>query len=269
MRLLIAFILVISTGVYAQPPKLFSIDKLDSIDFKKFIAEKKVIVVGEMHGTTEVPLFVLQLIRQLRAIENNLTVGLEIPINHQTDVDEFMKTGDFDKLLKLDYFKYPDGRSSVAMGQLIQGLRSIKKLNIICFDIETSLGRGVNRDSLMGINLSKGYKEGKMVILTGNLHANLQAGYWRPNFKSAIFHFNRINRFDDKLISLNTYFGAGTIWNCMQDGCKERDAGSASILRETYGLLNFIGIYHQQEHPSGYSGFVYFDKVTASKPLVN
>lgn len=269
MRLIFVFILLVSTAVYAQPPKLFEINKLDSIDFKKFIAEKKVIFVGEMHGTTEVPLFVLQLIQQLQEDEKNLTMGLEIPINHQRDIDEFMKTGDFDKLLKLDYFKYPDGRTSVAMGQLIKGLRSIKRLKVICFDIETSLGREVNRDSLMGINLSNGYREGKLIILTGNLHANLQAGYWRPNFKSAIFHFNRINRFDDKLISLNTYFGSGTIWNCMQNECKERDVFSASILKETYGLTNFLGIYQQAEHSSGYSGFVYFDKVTASKPLVN
>jgi len=107
-----------------------------------------------------------------------------------------------------------------------------------------------------------------MVILTGNLHANLKQGYWRPNFKSAAFHFNRINKFGDKLVALNTYFGSGTIWNCMQDGCRERDVGSDSVLKQKYGLLNFISIY-DVIHTSGYGGFIYIDKVTASKPLVN
>jgi hypothetical protein len=197
-----------------------------------------------------------------------VTVGLEIPINHQGDMDDYLKTGDFDKLLTLDYFKYPDGRTSVAMGQLLKGLRDIKNVSVICFDIDTGLGDGVNRDSLMGLNLSKTYKAGQMVILTGNLHANLKQGYWRPNFKSAVFYFNRIKNFDNKLISLNTYFGSGTTWNCMQDGCKERDAGSNSNLKQKDGPANFIGIY-DGVHPSGYSGFVYFDNVTASRPLVN
>jgi hypothetical protein len=268
MKTVLAFILIILASTAWGQTRLFDVNKLDSINFKKFIADKKIIVVGEMHGTTEVPLFVLQLVRQLQKDQNKLTVGLEIPINHQGDIDEFMKTGDFNKLLKLDYFKYPDGRTSVAMGQLTKGLRDIKGLRVICFDIDTSLGPVVNRDSLMGVNLSKSYTSGQMVLLTGNLHANLKDGYWRPNFKSAIFHFNRIKKFDDKLVSLNTYFGSGTIWNCMQDGCKEREAGSNSSLKQKYGLTNFIGIY-EGVHPSGYSGFVYFDTVTASKPLVN
>jgi len=83
-----------------------------------------------MHGTTEVPLFVLQLIRQLQENQRKLTVGLAFPINHQRDIDDYLKTGDFDKLLTLDYFKYPDGRKSVAMGQLINGLRDIKDLSV-------------------------------------------------------------------------------------------------------------------------------------------
>jgi hypothetical protein len=221
-----------------------------------------------MHGTTEVPLFVLQLIQQLTKAQRTVTVGLEIPINYQKDIDNFMKKGDFDKLLNLDHFKYPDGRTSIAMGRLIKGLREIKRVKVICFDIDSRLGSGVNRDSLMGVNLSRNYKSGQMVVLTGNLHANLKEGYWRPNFKSATYHFKKIKNLDNQLISLNTYFGSGTIWNCMRDGCKERDAGSGSNFKDEYGLTNFIGIY-EGVHPSGYSGFIYFDEVTASKPMVN
>jgi hypothetical protein len=262
--LLLATVLLTST-VYGQT-KYFDTNKLDSVNLVNFLADKEVIVIGEMHGTTEVPLFVLELVRQLQVSQRKLTVGLEIPINHQKDIDKFLETGNFSKLLKLDYFRHPDGRTSVAMGQLIRGIREIKGLKVICFDIESGAGPEVNRDSLMGVNLSKSYKGEQMVILTGNLHANLKHGYWRPNFKSAVFYFNNINKFDNKLISLNTYFGSGTIWICMQDGCKERDAGSNSNLKQT-GLTNFLAIY-EGVHPSGYSGYAYFDTVTASKPLV-
>jgi hypothetical protein len=266
MRIFTILTILIAPTVYGQK-KVFDLSKLDSINFKKYIVDKKVIVVGEMHGTTEVPLFVLQLVRQLKEKGKSLTVGLEIESNYQKDINAFLKRGDFNKLLKLDYFKFPDGRTSLAMGELIKGLREIKGIRVVCFDIASGLGTGVNRDSLMGVNLSKNYDNGKMIILTGNLHANLKEGYWRPNFKSAVYHFNKRENFGDKLISLNTYFGGGTIWNCMQDGCKERAAGSNSNLKQNYGLLNFIEIY-DGIHPSGYSGFIYLDKVTASKPLV-
>jgi hypothetical protein len=267
MRLLTVLILLTSTA-FGQI-KLFDLENADTTKFRNFLADKRVIVVGEMHGTTEVPAFVLKLIRQLSQKDTTISVGLEIPTNYQTDIDNFLSTGDFDKLLTLEYFKYPDGRSSVSMRELITGLRKINKLNVVCFDLDTGHGSGVNRDSLMGVNLSKNYKREQMIILTGNLHANLKEGYWRPNFKSAIFHFNKISRLGDKLISLNTYYAGGTIWNCMQDGCKERDAGSnGGNLKQRYGLTNFVGIY-DDVHPSGYSGFVYFDKVTASKPMVD
>jgi len=266
MKIVAILTLLISPAVYGQT-KVFELSKLDSIDFKTFIADKNVIVVGEMHGTTEVPLVVLQLIRQLGKEEKSLTVGLEIESNYQKDIDNFLKHGDFNKLLTSDYFKVPDGRTSLAMGELIKGLRRIEGIKVVCFDIASGPGTEVNRDSLMGVNLSKNYDHGKMIILTGNLHANLKEGYWQPNFKSAIYHFNKIENPGDKLISLNTYFGGGTIWNCMQDGCKEREANSNSYLKQNYGLLNFIEIYDNVD-PSGYSGFIYLDTVTASKPLV-
>lgn len=248
--------------------KIYDLNKLDSVNFKDFISNKKVIVIGEMHGTAEVPWFVLQLIQRLSKTQKTVTVGLEIPINYQSDIEDFIRNGNFEKLLTLDHFKYPDGRTSIAMGQLIKGLRSLKNVKVICFDIASTSPAGMNRDSLMGINLSRSYNTEQMVILTGNLHANLKEGYWKPNFKSATYYFNKMNNLNDQLISLNTYFGSGTIWNCMQDGCKERDVWSDSYLKDKYGLKNFIGIY-DGVHPSGYSGFIYLNDVTASKPMVN
>jgi hypothetical protein len=268
MRLILLFYFLLSFIANGQTT-IYDLNKLDSPDFKNFIADKKVIVVGEMHGTAEVPLFVLQLIKQLKETQRKLTIGIEIPINYQKDIDDFMKNGDFEKLKNLDHFKYPDGRTSKAMEQLLKGLREIKRVNVICFDIDTNSDSGVNRDSLMALNLTTSYKGGQMVVLTGNLHANLKEGYWRPGFKSATFYFNDNKKFNDQLISLNTYYAGGTIWNCMQDGCKERDAGTnGGDLKSKYGLTNFIGIY-EGVNPSGYSGFIYWDKVTASKPMVN
>jgi hypothetical protein len=247
--------------------KFFDLDKLDSVDFRSFMGNKKVLVVGEMHGTVEVPGMVLKLIQQLHKDHQPVTVGLEIPSDHQQAVETFLKKGDFAELLKLAYFQYPDGRTSVAMGQLIQGLRDLKDIRVICFDADSRLKPSVNRDSVMGVNLSTGYRDGYLVLLTGNLHANLKEGYWRPNFKSAVYHFNKSRKLEGQLLSLNTYFGSGTIWNCMQDGCREREAQDNSSMKTGIKYRNFIAVF-DAALAGGYHGVMYIDRVTASPPLV-
>lgn len=258
-------VLLLCALTSAAQMKTFNLNDLKEKSFTEFLSGKKVIVIGEMHGTTEVPMFVLNLVQQLHTKANPVTVGLEIESNYQKELDVFMKDGDFNKLIAIDYFKTPDGRTSVAMGELIKGLRELKGIQVRCFDIPAGTDESLDRDSLMSINLNSAYHhDGQMIILTGNLHANLKEGYWRANFKSAVFRFNTMNSFGDKLISLNTYFGGGTIWNCMRDGCKERDVHSNSELQK-YGT-KYIGVY--KEVFNGYSGLIYFDKVTASKPLI-
>jgi malate/lactate dehydrogenase len=58
MRIILLFPILLSLIANGQT-KIFDLNKLDSVNFTNFISDKKVIVVGEMHGTTEVPLFVL------------------------------------------------------------------------------------------------------------------------------------------------------------------------------------------------------------------
>ena len=187
--------------------KLFDLNKLENGELKDFFLQKKIIVIGEMHGTMEVPHFVLQLVRLLAEEYKPFEVALEINSNHQNEIDDFMKNGNFDELIELDYFKVKDGRSSIAMGELLKGLRNIKGIRIICFDIESTLGNVTYRDSLMAVNLFNHYNGGQLIIFTGNLHALQQEVSWRPGFKSAIIHFDQMMNSGDKLISLNACFG--------------------------------------------------------------
>ena len=262
MKSVTFILLIVYTTTHAQ----LTTYELTSVDFHNFLASKKIIAIGEMHGTREVPLFVLKLAQQLEKENKPLTVALEIGSNYQQVMDEFITNGDFEKLTQLDDFTYPDGRSSIAMGELIKGLREIRTLKILCFDIPAGTSPSLNRDSLMAVNLIKNYQGEQMIILTGNLHANLKEGYWKPGFKSAVFYLNEIAQINDQLLSLNTCFGGGTIWNCMQDGCHEREAPSNAELKQ-HAATNYMGVY-AKAHPSGYSGYIYFDNVTASRPLV-
>jgi hypothetical protein len=262
---IIAVLNFLIIAIVAQSQR-FELSSLNGKDFKSFISNKRVLVVGEMHGTTEVPAFVLQLAGLWRETEQNLVVALEIEKNYQNNVDEFLKSGDFDQLVKIDYFKTPDGRTSVAMGELIKGLRKLG-VKIVCFDTPSgSANTGFVRDSLMAVSLASHLSQGPMIILTGNLHANLNEGYWRPHFKSAIYHLKKTSNLNEQLLSINTFFGEGTIWNCMNDGCKEREVNSNSDIGKRAGMKEFVIFFKDESF--GYDGYVYFDHVLASKPLV-
>jgi len=240
----------------------FNLDDVDQSDFRNFLSQKKVVVVGELHGTREIPAFVLQIIKIMQEKEKDLTIGFEIERNMQPLMDDFIKTGDLSKFIEHDYFKTQDGRTSEAMGSLFVEVRRIPGIRIICFDV-TSTTSSFERDSLMGINLAELFTSGKMVILTGNLHASLQAGFWKPNFKSATYYFKKLRNLGSDMVSLNSYFGSGTLWNCTQEGCGERAAYSDPGI-EKGGLRRFVSI---NNNDAAFDGYVYFEQVTASRPM--
>lgn len=238
----------------------FDLNNPDQRDFKDFLLSKRVVVVGEMHGTSEVPQFLLSVVRLMAEEDRALTVGFEIDRDLQPIMDEFKKTGDLNTLIQNDYFKVQDGRTSEAMGKLFQEIRNVPGVRIICFDATATTP--FVRDSLMGINLAELFTTDRMVILTGNLHASLEDGFWKPNFRSAVYHFKRLRNFGDDLLSLNVYMAKGTMWNCMQDGCKERPVYANPNTEKRAG--RFVSINNLS---TAYSGVVYFDMVTASPPM--
>lgn len=261
MKWLLVVFITLCFPVAAQEQR-FNLEKADQSTFREFLAQKKVIIIGEMHGTKEVPAFVLQVIRLMKENEKNLTVGFEIDRDMQPDMDAFMETGNLGKFIQHDYFKTQDGRTSEAMGDLFVALQKIPGIHMVCFD-DHSPTTPFMRDSLMGINLAELFTCEKMVILTGNLHASLQKGFWKPNFKSATYYFKRIRNLGDELVSLNSYMGSGTFWNCTQEGCGEHPAYSDPGI-EKKGLKQFVSI---NEDDAAYNGYVYFENVSASLPM--
>lgn len=262
---IVALVCVIANFGFCQN-KCYDIKKLDSEDFKNLLKKKSVLIVGEIHGTCEVPNLTLQLAKKMSGNDSKLTIALEINKNYQKDIDEYLKTGDFDKLISIEYFRFKDGRTSIAMGQLIKKLKRLRNIKIVCFDVNSNSAIEINRDSLMAINLIEHLIYGKLLVLTGNIHANLKEGFWKKDFKSATYYLSQVVN-KNQLVTLNTYFGGGTVWNCIDNQCKEREAYINLGIKEKYGFKNFICFY-DTVHNSGYNGFIYFDKVTASKPLI-
>jgi hypothetical protein len=87
------------------------------------------VLLGEIHGTAEVPLFVGRLACQATAKGLRVRVGLEIPQEEQARIDAFLSATDADaakqSLLQGPFWTrdMQDGRSSEAMLALLTRLR--------------------------------------------------------------------------------------------------------------------------------------------------
>ena len=156
----------------------------------------RVIIVGETHGTNEIPLFVSRLACSL-ALENRpLMVGLEMSVDEQIPILDYLKSsGTADDKIKLTSGKFwhsnmPDGRSSEAILKLIESIRLMREAhkNILLFAMdagdkdepiqltESEIFWPGWRDSVMALNIEtrlRQYPSYTALILVGNYHSEM------------------------------------------------------------------------------------------------
>ncbi len=138
------------------------------------------IIVGEIHGTQEVPELFGTLV--CRAANKGFTVkvGLEFPETEQPIAQAVFRAADeeqAEQVLRSSAFfqrSYQDGRSSEAMAKLILKLRALRKagrdVHAYCFDPVDS----GERDWEMAERIASERKkapQSAFFVLTGNLHA--------------------------------------------------------------------------------------------------
>jgi hypothetical protein len=240
---------------------------------------KKLILVGEIHGTNEMPASALQFINAIN-FGQRILVGVEFPADIQAEVSHFMKTGDVTPLKKTAFFTdsfYHSGRGSQAMMAFLDSLRRNENVEVFCFDVPDNY-KGTTRDTDMASNiLQKLTAEGnpQTVIFTGNIHSRLTNGVsWNPHLKTMGAEILRLsNGFYDFNNSDNLLFrmNEGSSWTCMTD-----DTGK--IKCETYfwkpanrdyaTAVNFD--YYFLREPAtedGHRNTFFIRKVSASLPF--
>jgi hypothetical protein len=177
------------------------------------------LLLGEVHGTREVPAFVGALAHTVTE-KLGVSLALEIPRQEQERIDAFMASAGTERdraaLLQGDFWKLRDGRSSLAMLDLIEHLRRLSresgKVRLIAIDDE---GNALSPDEQMAENVLRhrhARKSDVMIVLTGNLHSRIEEGNpWDTDFRSMGWHLaqERI-----PLVSLEARYATGTAWNC-------------------------------------------------------
>ena len=119
------------------------------------ISQVKVVLLGEIHGTQEIPRFAGDTVCGFVKRGQPIILALEIPRNEQPRIDAYVESsGDAAARLALvdaDFWrKTPDGRATVAMAHLIERVRSLKSAGATASIVAMDNGWGAARHARRG-----------------------------------------------------------------------------------------------------------------------
>jgi hypothetical protein len=261
---LILLTIFVVTGLYCQNPE--DAIKKTAIEIKDItlpnqnlygaLKDYRFICLGEMHGTKEPAEFIICLTRTFIANKQRVVIGLEIP---EALMEQFRKQQDSIGLTKTEFFsgKTSDGRASEAWFRAINECNKLG-VNFCFFD-----NSDYDRDFGMYEKLIKCYQSDNTAIiltLTGNVHNRIV-----PFNGSKTMGCHLIDRFDNKICSINHIYNRGTMFNRTSEGLDvhtvEPTNGifSTSTNFDNYYIANIFNI-------TEYSGFFFTKTMSASLP---
>ncbi|MED5595505.1 hypothetical protein [Janthinobacterium sp. P210006] len=176
------------------------------------------IFVGEIHGTVHSPRIFYYLVESLSMQKRNIAVALEIPKSEEVILNNFIHVNEKEarnireSMLEREFWKPAsgiyDGRSSIAMLDLIDSLRSLSLLEdvdikILCFSDATEEKMANNLISKLAEH--PGYR---LLVLTGNIHAMYNNPFDKLN-KTIPSYFPK-----DKTFSIDIRANSGSAWIC-------------------------------------------------------
>jgi len=171
------------------------------ISFKGFIKILKkydLIVLGELHGTKEIPELMKKIIESL--LDEVSLIFLEIPMHQQRYLDTYLISEQESSLYEIPFFEHPskDGRGSKEYLLLIQFLKKMEKKKIFCIDPE----KPFHRDYTMYQNIIKNMGNSKGIFISGNVHACKQPLEMQGKlFKPCAYYLKRILK--QRMVSVN------------------------------------------------------------------
>ncbi len=259
---------VIFSGVAAAAPVCEPTTKINAEKINE-----RIIVVGELHGTNEMPAFVSSLACAFLRTGKPLLLGLEVPTDRQPAINEYMESqgspADRKKLVDSAVGKLDDGRSSHAMLALIESMRKLRQAGaqvaVMGFDISVGdlptplypnepIWKG-GRNMAMARNIesrARVYPDHIILNLVGGAHAGRRKGRdWDSEYESMGYLLSQ--RFAVHIIGLAS--AGGTFWGC----AKPDSAGQLKCMTRATEAVGDNG--------EGYDAWVSIGTVSASIPM--
>lgn len=178
--------------------------------------ECDVLLIGELHGTQEVPRLVFGLLDSLAA-RGYGGLGLEIPEGERDRLESWARD---ERDTPPNFFTHPspDGRANAEVLKLVRSAVQVKQWRILCFDqgFSRSSFQWTARDEQMAHNCLTQRRtlcpQGKVLVICGSLHARLRANTYPNLFPSFA---RRLQMFDPDLRvgAVQVGFWSGAFFN--------------------------------------------------------
>ncbi|MEM7146840.1 MAG: hypothetical protein AAF591_17040 [Verrucomicrobiota bacterium] len=236
------------------------------------------VLIGELHGTWEIPLVVASLARM--AMHDGLTtvVCVELAASEQSSLDAFLNSDGgadaTDALFRGPHWQHQDGRASVGMFGMLELMRRLRAgggdIRVVAMDaslLSAGEGEGMaelanQRDREMGRNViraRKDFPDALILALAGNVHANIKKGApWDEGYAPMGWH---VHEALPQVIGLNIETAGGESWGTRAEG-----TGVSSVRGEDRGDHPFVEMHVNAD--TGYHGRLYVGRITAAKPVL-
>ncbi|MDY7227086.1 hypothetical protein [Hyalangium rubrum] len=241
------------------------------------VQEGRVMLLGEMHGTQEVPRFVAQSVCQTASSGTPVTVGLELPAENQQRVATFLRSAGTDddwlKLMEAPFWRspFPDGRGSEGMANLLDQLRRLRAqgLDVDVFVFDHPKQQGQAREEAMAATVLSFVRQSPrrfFLVLSGNIHPRTAPGLpWDAKYRPMGMFLSEQH---EKLVALDMAYNSGTAWICAVGAKGEQlECGVKEAKGKDNGDRFFVHLWGGPNE-EGYHGVFYVGPVTASLPVV-
>lgn len=220
------------------------------------------LLLGEIHGTVEVPELVGDLVCAAAARDLPVLLGLEIPEFEQSSLRRFVYGEINECELTAGRFwtrPFQDGRSSTAMADLLTRARDLRSrgasIEILAFD---SWDDPNHRDRSMAESVLRELRTRKhhvAIILAGNLHTpTAGAGDGDGDPPMGVY----VRRTHADTLSVRIDFAGGSAWICTET-CGPQPLGAEGAEGRTLVL-------HDGPDASGVDGVIHIGAATAAPP---
>jgi hypothetical protein len=228
----------------------------------------KFLIIGEVHGTNEVPALFLDLVCQTSA-QRRVTVAIEQPSSNQPFIDAYLNSNGGNAaeraFMRAPMWNEPlkDGKSSQAYFALFAGLKDLalagRPIRVVTVQPEyrPKLGQAAFENMMAKriSNIPLG-RDGVVLALLGNVHAMLTTVPFSPRYRAAASFLPPRSTF-----SFNVIPNGGGAWNCEGSPavCKTRIDPPVIFSSSQRVIIGGAA-------KSTFTGIVYLGKATTSSP---
>lgn len=230
----------------------------------------RVLLLGEIHGTEEMPRFAGDLACNFVARGQSVVLALEFPHNEQMKIDAYLESdgGKNSRLALVDsksWRQLVDGRATVAIANAIEKIRLLKRAGYDARVLAMDNSWGIpnlpgTRDEVMARFIDEAAKRlapsGAVIVLSGNAHAARRAQSRGSKVNTPMGHLLKTN----DVISFNVSYDGGTASELgAPPGGSAWDKNSGGAPTQVRSFMLF-----DQPDERGFSGTFHVGRIHAS-----